>query len=153
MEEIELENIKLVVNGKEERIDKWLSMQSIGLSRTKISKLLEEEKIKVNGETIKPSYVVNVNDEINIELEEKKELSLEAENIPIDVIYEDEYILVVNKPKGLVVHPGNGNPNGTLVNALLGMKSELSTGSASFRPGIVHRIDKDTSRIINNSKK
>ena len=149
-----MKNIKLIVDEAGIRLDKWLSKQDIGLSRTKISKLLEENKIKVNGNLVKPSFSINENDEIIIEIKEQKELTLEAEDIPVDIVYEDESIIVVNKPKGLVVHPGNGNPNGTLVNALLGIReNSLSCGSQSFRPGIVHRIDKDTSRAFNYCKK
>ena len=97
----------------------------------------------------KVSYKVQANDEITIEEEKPKEISLEAQEIPIDVLYEDSDIIVVNKPKGLVVHPANGNPDGTLVNAVMAIcKDSLSGIGGEIRPGIVHRLDKDTSGVI-----
>ena len=119
------------------------------LSRTAIKRLLEEEKIHVNGKVEKTSYKVKNGDNIEIEIPEAKETKLEAQNIPVPVIYEDKDIIVVNKPKGMVVHPANGNPDGTLVNAILAMcKGSLSGIGGEIRPGIVHRLDKDTSGLL-----
>ena len=114
-----------------------------------IQKLIEDGEILVNGSKKKTSYKVNINDEIIIHVPEAKKTNLEAENIPIDIIYEDSHIIVVNKPKGLVVHPANGNPDGTLVNAIMAIcKDSLSGIGGEIRPGIVHRLDKDTSGIL-----
>ena len=130
------------------RLDKALS-DRLDLSRATIQRLIEEEKILVNYKTVKPSYKAQLDDEITVLEDEPKETKLEAEDIPLDIIYEDEDILVVNKQKGLVVHPGNGNPNGTLVNAVLAhCKDSLSGIGGEIRPGIVHRIDKDTSGLL-----
>ena len=97
----------------------------------------------------KPSYKVALGDEVIIQKDEPKEVSIEAEDIPLDVLYEDNDIIVVNKPKGLVVHPANGNPDGTLVNAIMNIaKDSLSGLGGEIRPGIVHRLDKDTSGVL-----
>ena len=131
------------------RIDKAISDRDSSLSRVAIQRLIENGKILVNGKKTKASYKLAVGDEITIEKEELVEVKLEAEDIPLDVIYEDDDILVVNKQKGLVVHPGNGNPNGTLVNAIMARcKDSLSGIGGEIRPGIVHRIDKDTSGLL-----
>ena len=130
------------------RIDSYLA-DNIGVSRTNIQRLIENEKIFVNGKKTKVSYKVQQGDEISIENEEPKEIELKAQNIPIDVLYEDNDIIVVNKPKGMVVHPANGNPDGTLVNAVMAIcKDSLSGIGGEIRPGIVHRLDKDTSGVI-----
>ena len=114
-----------------------------------IKKLLEDGKITVNGEITKASYKVQLNDKIEIDIEKPKEVKLEAQEIPLDVIYEDNDILVVNKQKGLVVHPGNGNLDGTLANAVMAhCKDSLSGIGGELRPGIVHRLDKDTSGLL-----
>ena len=97
----------------------------------------------------KPSYKVALGDEVIIQKDEPKEVSIEAEDIPLDVLYEDNDIIVVNKPKGLVVHPANGNPDGTLVNAIMNIaKDSLSGIGGEIRPGIIHRLDKDTSGVL-----
>lgn len=130
------------------RIDSYLS-ENIGISRTNTQRLIENEKILVNGKKIKVSYKVQKDDEISVENEEPIEIELKAQNIPIDVLYEDNDIIVVNKPKGMVVHPANGNPDGTLVNAIMAIcKDSLSGIGGEIRPGIVHRLDKDTSGVI-----
>ena len=132
-----------------ERIDSFLSNKDENLSRVAIQRLIKEEKILVNGKKIKPSYKVQENDNITLEEEEPKEIELKAQDIPVEVLYEDDDIIVVNKPKGMVVHPGNGNPDGTLVNALMNIcKDSLSGIGGEIRPGIVHRLDKDTSGVI-----
>ncbi len=131
------------------RLDKAISQKEPQLSRVTIQRLIEQEKILVKGKTVKPSYKTELNDEITIFEEEPKEIELKAENIPLDIVYEDNDILVVNKQKGLVVHPGNGNPNGTLVNAVMAhCKDSLSGIGGEIRPGIVHRLDKDTSGLL-----
>ncbi len=131
------------------RIDNYLSKKNEDLSRVAIQRLLQEEKILVNGKRAKASYKVRKNDEITIEEEKPKEIELKAQDIPIEVVYEDDDIIVVNKPKGLVVHPANGNPDGTLVNAIMAIcKDSLSGIGGEIRPGIVHRLDKDTSGLL-----
>ena len=133
---------------KKLRLDKWLATKE-ELSRTTIVRLLEEGNILVNGKKVKPSYDVKEEDEIIINKPELKETILEAEDIPVEIVYEDDDMLVVNKPKGMVVHPGNGNPDGTLVNAILHhSKDSLSGIGGEVRPGIVHRLDKDTSGLL-----
>ena len=140
---------KFIVNQEEinKRIDSYLSEKNVDLSRVAIQRLIAEEKIKVNDKKVKPSYKVQENDEITLEEEQPKEITLKAQNIPLEIIYEDNDIIVVNKPKGMVVHPANGNPDGTLVNAIMAIcKDSLSGIGGEIRPGIVHRLDKDTSR-------
>jgi len=140
-----------IVKKEEEnnRIDSYLTKQKNELSRVAVQRLIDEEKILVNGKKIKASYKVKENDEITVEEEKPKEIELKAQDIPVEVIYEDNDIIVVNKPKGIVVHPANGNPDGTLVNAIMSIcKDSLSGIGGEIRPGIVHRIDKDTSGIL-----
>ncbi len=130
------------------RIDIYLANKK-EVSRETIKRWIEEKNVLVNGQSTKPSYKVQENDKILVKPEQVKEISLEAQNIPIEVLYEDEDILVVNKPKGMVVHPANGNPDGTLVNAVMAIcKDSLSGIGGEIRPGIVHRLDKDTSGAI-----
>lgn len=131
------------------RIDAYLSQKNEDISRVAVQRLIGEEKILVNGKKIKPSYKVQENDHITLEEEKPKEISLKPQEIPIEIIYEDKDIIVVNKPKGLVVHPANGNLDGTLVNAIMAIcKDSLSGIGGEIRPGIVHRLDKDTSGIL-----
>ncbi len=131
------------------RLDKTISLKRQDLSREAIQRLIEEDYVMVNGRYQKPSYRVKENDVIELEIPEAKESKLEAEELPLNIVYEDKDILVVNKAKGMVVHPGNGNPNGTLVNAVLAYcKDSLSGIGGEIRPGIVHRIDKDTSGLL-----
>lgn len=131
------------------RLDKAISILNSEISRTMIQKLLQEEKIFVNNKKEKPSYKTKLNDIIKIQEIEIKELNIKPEDIPIEIIYEDNDIIVVNKPKGLVVHPANGNPDGTLVNAIMNIcKESLSGIGGALRPGIVHRLDKDTSGLL-----
>ena len=139
---VEKENIN-------KRIDAFLANKNPEQSRVAIQRLIENEKVLVNGKKIKPSYKIQENDEIAMEEIEPVEVALKAQEIPLDIIYEDKDIIVVNKPKGMVVHPGNGNPDGTLVNAIMAIcKDSLSGIGGEIRPGIVHRLDKDTSGII-----
>lgn len=131
------------------RIDICIPKLDEDYSRTKVQRLIEENKITVNGKNIKASYKLAENDKIEIIEEEAKEINLKAQDIPLDIIYEDNDIIVINKPKGMVVHPANGNPDGTLVNAVMAIcKDSLSGIGGKVRPGIVHRLDKDTSGAI-----
>ena len=131
------------------RIDVYLSSKNEDISRVAIQRLIEEEKILVNGKKTKASYKLQENDKITQQEEKPQEINLKAQDISIEIIYEDDDIIVVNKPKGLVVHPANGNPDGTLVNAIMAIcKDSLSGIGGEIRPGIVHRLDKDTSGIL-----
>ena len=131
------------------RLDKAIAELDSDISRMTVQKLIEDDKILVNGKKEKASYKVKINDKIIIEFEKPKESKLKAEEIPLNVIYEDNDIIIINKEKGMVVHPGNGNPDGTLANAIMARcKDSLSGIGGEIRPGIVHRIDKDTSGII-----
>ena len=131
------------------RLDKFISNCDENLSRMAIQRLIDEEKILVNNKVTKASYKVQEGDLITLEEEQPREVSLKAQEIPIEIIYEDKDIIVVNKPKGMVVHPANGNPDGTLVNAIMAIcKDSLSGIGGELRPGIVHRLDKDTSGVL-----
>ncbi|WP_294156646.1 RluA family pseudouridine synthase [uncultured Clostridium sp.] len=145
-----MEKTLLIVDEKGEgtRIDKYLSQIFEDKSRSFIQGLIEKENVKVNNKVPKSNYKLKKTDTIEIFMPEPEILSVEAENIPIDIIYEDEDVIVVNKPQGMVVHPAPGNYNGTLVNALLYHCKDLSSINGIIRPGIVHRIDKDTSGIL-----
>lgn len=129
------------------RLDKFLKEQT-QYSRTKIENMIEEKLIHVNNSIKKPSFKVKNGDIIELPDNYQTETKLEGEDIKLDILYEDDYLIVVNKPSGLVVHPGAGNNNHTLVNALINHTKNLSTENGSFRPGIVHRIDKDTSGVL-----
>ena len=141
--------INVDMENANKRIDGFLSKIDENYSRTAIQKMIENEKISVNGQKIKQSYKVQVNDKIEIEEEPPKEIELKPQEIPIEILYEDNDIIVINKPKGMVVHPANGNPDGTLVNAVMAIcKDTLSGIGGEIRPGIVHRLDKNTSGAI-----
>ncbi|MBR3932420.1 MAG: RluA family pseudouridine synthase [Clostridia bacterium] len=142
-----MENIKIISNESGIRIDKFITID--GISRAMIQNLIEENKITVNGKNIKSNYKIKENDIIDITLDDPKEADILAEDIPLDIVYEDDCMLVVNKPQGMVVHPAPGNYTGTLVNALMHhCKGSLSGINGVMRPGIVHRIDKDTSGLL-----
>ncbi|MGN1326779.1 MAG: RluA family pseudouridine synthase [Clostridia bacterium] len=144
-----MEKIVVKDNNQKKRLDSYIASERKELSRTTIQRLLDEEKILVNGKKQKASYKPEKDDEIEIDIPIAQETKLEAQEIPVPVIYEDKDIIVVNKPKGMVVHPANGNPDGTLVNAILAMcKDSLSGIGGEIRPGIVHRLDKDTSGLL-----
>ena len=131
------------------RLDTYISNQNNDLTRTAVQRLIEQEKILVNGKKRKVAYKVTEGDMVIIEETEAQMIELKAQEIPIDIIYEDIDIIVVNKPKGMVVHPANGNPDGTLVNAIMAIcKDSLSGIGGEIRPGIVHRLDKDTSGLL-----
>ncbi|MDR3595813.1 RluA family pseudouridine synthase [Clostridium sp.] len=135
-------------NGKGARIDKYLSEIFVDKSRSFIQGLIEKDSIKVNDKIPKSNYKVKAFDEIEVIFNEPERLKLDAEDIPLGILYEDEDIVVVNKEQGMVVHPAPGNYNGTLVNALLYHCKDLSSINGVIRPGIVHRIDKDTSGVL-----
>ncbi|MBO5463587.1 MAG: RluA family pseudouridine synthase [Clostridia bacterium] len=131
------------------RLDKAVPILCPELSRNAVQQLIDEENILVNGKKSNKKTTVNAGDVIEVILPEPKILSVDPENIPLDIVYEDEHLLVVNKPKGMVVHPAAGNYNGTLVNALLYHCGDSLSGiNGVIRPGIVHRIDKDTSGLL-----
>ncbi len=129
------------------RIDVFL-MEKTDYSRTKVQSLIKDKKVKANGICVKPSYRVKENDNIEYEEYQEKEMSAEPMNIPLDIIYEDDDVIVVNKQNGMVVHPAIGNESGTLVNALLFHSKNLSDINGEFRPGIVHRIDAYTTGLL-----
>ena len=129
------------------RIDKELAHHLTTVSRSQLQKWIEDGNVTVNGEPVKPKYKLAVGDKVVVQPEKPQKIDLEPENIPLDIVYEDDDVIVVNKPQGMVVHPAPGHPNHTLVNALL-YHSPLSTINGEFRPGIVHRIDKDTSGLL-----
>ena len=131
------------------RLDKFIGDNVEELSRSAVSSLISEGLITVNQKTVSKSYKLKTNDEIEVCLPEPVEDNAQPENIPLDIVYEDDDLLVVNKPKGMVVHPAPGNYSGTLVNALLyHCKDSLSGINGVLRPGIVHRIDKNTSGLL-----
>ena len=138
--------MEIRVNDDGVRIDKYL-MNNTEMSRSKIQKLIDDGSIRVNDKEVKSSYNVKIDDIITIE-EVDDEIAITPENIPLDIVYEDEYLLVVNKPSGMVVHPAPGNYSGTLVNALMYHCNNLSGINGVVRPGIVHRIDADTSGLL-----
>ena len=143
--------IQLTVNEELEgvRLDKYIAENQDKFSREQVQKLIEDTYVEVNGRYQKSSYKVKNGDIIKIDEPEVKEATVEAQELPLDIVYEDNDILVVNKAKGMVVHPGNGNPDNTLVNAVLAhCKDSLSGIGGVVRPGIVHRIDKDTSGLL-----
>ncbi len=131
------------------RLDKAVTLLCSDLSRNSAQQLIESGNVLVNGAVSNKKYAVSKGDVITINIPEPENLSIDAENIPLDIVYEDEHLLVVNKPKGMVVHPAAGNYNGTLVNALLYHCGDSLSGiNGVIRPGIVHRIDKDTSGLL-----
>lgn len=142
-----MDNIKLICEESGARLDRYVKIE--GISRSQIQNLINDGKITVNGAAVKTGYNVEVGDVIDIEIPEPKNLDVKAEDIPINIVYEDKDLLVVNKEQGMVVHPAAGNYSGTLVNALLyHCGDELSGINGVIRPGIVHRIDKDTSGLL-----
>ena len=138
-----------VENSENVRLDAYIASKQSDLSRSNIQKLIDSGDILVNNSIKKMSYKVQEGDVIHINAPEAREANIKPENIPIDIIYQDNDIIVVNKPKGLVVHPADGNPDGTLVNAIMAIcKDGLSGIGGELRPGIVHRLDKDTSGLL-----
>ncbi len=146
-----MNNELFIVNDNENglRLDKAVSVLCSDISRSAAQSLIDDGCVLVNGKQSNKKAIVKTGDEVSVELPEPKVLNVEAEDIPLDIVYEDEHLLVVNKPKGMVVHPAAGNYNGTLVNALLKHCGDSLSGiNGVIRPGIVHRIDKDTSGLL-----
>ena len=140
---------EITENEDGERIDKCLATLIDSLSRSYIQRLIKDEAVRVNGSPVKGSYRVKQEDQLEFELPEAVEPDIEPENIPLDILYEDKDVIVVNKPKGMVVHPAAGHYSGTLVNALMfHCGKELSGINGCMRPGIVHRIDMDTTGSV-----
>lgn len=129
------------------RLDSFLS-EKLDLTRSRIQNLIEENNIKINNSNTKSSYKLRKNDIVSITIPPLKEIQAQAQNIPLNIVYEDEHIIVINKPKNFVVHPANGNEDNTLVNALLYHCKNLSGIGGAIRPGIVHRLDKDTTGLL-----
>lgn len=141
--------MKFVIDKEEDliRIDKYL-VKNIDISRSKIKEMINQELILVNNKKIKSNYILKLNDEIDIIGKLKEETNAKPEKMDLDIVYEDNDLLVINKPSGMVVHPSFGHYTGTLVNGLLAHTDSLSDNNGEFRPGIVHRIDKDTSGLL-----
>ena len=141
--------IELQVHTNGDRLDRWLATQLTDISRSRIQKLITEGKVLVNGKTCNSKKISLVNcDRIQVTIPTPKKLDLQPENIPLDILYEDEQLIIINKAAGLVVHPAPGHANGTLVNALLYHCHNLAGIGGVERPGIVHRLDKDTTGAI-----
>ena len=136
----------MIANENDIRIDQYLAKE-LDISRSKVQKLIKEEKVLVNGKVVSSNYIVHLDDEINVDSSLDNNIAVLPEDIPIDILYEDQYLLIVNKESGMVVHPAAGNYSHTLVNALL-YRFDLKSGNDVTRPGIVHRIDKDTSGVM-----
>lgn len=140
-----MEKLFFTIEKGGERIDKYLSEQLEDMTRSHIQKLIKENMVRVNGMAVKSNFKLSASDQIEVEIPKLKEPDILPENIPLDILYEDQDILVVNKPKGMVVHPAPGHYTGTLVNAIMyHCKDNLSGINGVMRPGIVHRIDMDT---------
>ena len=140
--------IEVMIKEETGRIDKVLNDRLADYSRSQIQQWIKEQHVSIEGKVIKANYKVNAGDKILIEIPEPEELDLIPENLDLDIVYVDDDVVVVNKPQGMVVHPSAGHPNGTLVNGLLYQIKSLSTINDVIRPGIVHRIDKDTSGLL-----
>lgn len=143
-----MEKFIVDIEKNNERLDKVLVSFLVDKSRAYITKLIDDENVLINGKVAKPSLKVKENDVITVNIPEVEPLKINAENIPLKIIYEDKHILIIDKPQGMVVHPCNGHHEGTLVNAILNHCDSLSGINGVARPGIVHRIDKDTSGLI-----
>ena len=139
---------KILEAQKGERIDKALASLEADWSRSQIQIWLKDGAVLVNGETVKTNYKVKPDDVVTVSVPEAEPLDIEAENLNLEIVYEDEDVLVVNKPRGMVVHPAPGHTSGTLVNGLMYQVKDLSGINGIMRPGIVHRIDKDTSGLL-----
>lgn len=140
--------VQITKNLVGQRADVALASTGFLTSRSQIKKIFLDKKIVLNNCPIKPSHIMSLDDILIVEVPEQKDLSLEPYDFPLDVVYEDPEVIVINKPAGLVVHPAHGHTNDTLINALIAHQKNLSPGSSPFRPGLVHRIDKDTSGLL-----
>lgn len=147
-DELPVVQLKIDDTLKDLRADVGLAQSGLFISRSQLKKLFSNKKVLVNGKVIKPSYILQIGDEVEAEVEPPIEESLAPYDFPLDIIFEDDHVIVVNKPAGLVVHPAAGHPQDTLVNALIAHQKVLSQGNAAYRPGLVHRIDKDTSGLL-----
>lgn len=144
-----MKKVTVQANEKGARLDSYIASKEKEMSRTNVQRLIESGNILVNNNIQKISYKVQAGDEISIVIPEAKEIEIKPQDIKVDIVYEDSHIIVVNKPKGLVVHPAIGNPDGTLVNAIMNIcKGSLSGIGGEIRPGIVHRLDKDTTGLL-----
>ncbi|MDI4569926.1 RluA family pseudouridine synthase [Bacillus altitudinis] len=141
-------NIAVSEEQTSERLDKFLSTTEPEWSRTQVQQWVKDGLIEVNGKQVKANYKVQAGDQIKVEIPDPEALDVEAESMELDIYYEDEDVLVVNKPRGMVVHPAPGHVTGTLVNGLMAHCNDLSGINGVMRPGIVHRIDKDTSGLL-----
>lgn len=142
--------VQLTVRSKSAgiRLDLYISLHTDGISRSRAAALIKATAVQLNGQTVKPSTIVQENDQVNLIIPAPKAINLTAQKIPIDIIFQNQDIVVVNKPPGLTVHPAPGHADGTLVNALLHLIPDLRGIGGEQRPGIVHRLDKDTSGLI-----
>ena len=143
-----MEKRKLEINEENVRLDKFVMQEMPDLSRTLIQEYIKEGHILVNGKNEKASYKIKMNDDIEVTIPDNKDMDVLPEDIPLDIVYEDQDVIVVNKPSGMIVHPSAGIYSGTLVNALLYHCKDLSGINGVNRPGIVHRIDKETSGLL-----
>src|SRR5262245_27293747 len=130
------------------RLDVFLTGACSDLSRSRIQKLIEEGRVRVGAVAARRAHLVRAGEEVSIEVPEPRESKLEAEDIPLSILYEDEHLLAIDKPPGLVVHPAPGHASGTLVNALLHHVRDLAGVGGELRPGLVHRLDRDTSGVL-----
>jgi 23S rRNA pseudouridine1911/1915/1917 synthase len=144
----EIISLKVAETDAGVRLDAYLAAQIEGWSRSRLQRLIDNEDVLVNAHAVKSSYKVSANDEVEVELTPSALANFTPENIPLDVVFEDDHVIVINKPAGLVVHPAAGVQSGTLANALAYHFQQLSTRAGTIRPGIVHRLDKDTSGLL-----
>lgn len=144
------ERVQLIVQTDEDRtrLDRFCAAHLTNLSRSYVKTLIKKECVQVNGQIKKASHALNAGDVVTVAIPAPEEAGIQAEDIPLNIVYEDDDVIVVDKPSGMVVHPAPGTPSGTLVNALMAHTDQLSTINGVKRPGIVHRIDKDTSGLL-----
>ncbi len=140
-------NFKVDEDLAKTRLDLYIASK-LDVSRSLASKLINEEQVTVNGNCPKANYKVKVNDQITVKRQTRSQLEIPAENIKLDIVYEDDDVIIVNKQSGVVVHPAPGTPGGTVVNGLMHLSKELSNVNGEYRPGVVHRIDKNTSGLL-----
>ncbi|MBN2103178.1 RluA family pseudouridine synthase [bacterium] len=146
--ESQILTILIPSNKAKERIDTFLTRELPRFSRSQIQAMVKEELIRVDGKSVKSNYSIRPGDSVTVALPRSKPSDLMPEDIPLDIVFEDEYLIIINKPPGMVVHPAHGHRSGTLVNALLYHCDQLSKVNEAPRPGIVHRLDKDTSGLL-----
>lgn len=141
-------NLMVAREAEGERLDSWLAKQPLGLTRSRVQRLIDECRVNVDGKSVKSNYRLKGGETIAVIVPPAEPLGAEAEDIPVDTVFEDQDVVVINKPSGMVTHPAQGNYSGTLVNALLHQVGDLSGINGVLRPGIVHRLDKDTSGLL-----